>query len=147
MSSRRPTFAARRVPTSQSNRQLPTYNLPKVLVVDDQPNIRRLVEVALGSSFSIVQASNAQEAMAAIREHAPSLVVLDIMLPGGVDGLGILDAIRASPQTRAIKVMLMSAKGQASDVQEGIGRGADDYIVKPFLPSVLASRVKLLLDR
>lgn len=124
-----------------------TCNLPKVLVVDDQPNIRRLVEVALGSSFSIVQASNAQEAMAAIREHAPSLVVLDIMLPGGVDGLGILDAIRASPETRPMKVLLVSARGQSSDVKEGLDRGADDYLVKPFLPSVLLARVRSLLDR
>jgi DNA-binding response OmpR family regulator len=81
-----------------------------------------------------------------IKEHHPKLVILDIMMPGKINGLELCRFNKENIQLQATKVILLSAKGPDSDIDEGLDAGADDYITKPFSPSVLAVKVKQLMD-
>lgn len=105
-----------------------------VLIVDDHADIRRLLSVTLGRKFDIIEAESGEAALLAVRKYHPSVVLLDVMLPGEVDGLRVLDAIKGDAETKAIKVAMVSARGQDVDVQQAKGRGADAYFVKPFSP-------------
>jgi DNA-binding response OmpR family regulator len=115
-----------------------------VLVVDDDPKILQLVRMYLErEGFSVLTVADGLAAIAAIREHAPRLVVLDLMLPG-LDGLEVLRAARAESD---VAVLMLSARGSTADRISGIASGADDYLPKPFSPAELVVRVKALLRR
>ena len=117
-----------------------------VLVADDDEDILLLVTTRLKrDGFEIVQASNGDEALAVARERRPALAVLDIGMPG-LDGVEVLEQIRADDDLRAMKVLLLTAKAQESDVRRGFAAGADAYVKKPFSPADLSARVRELLS-
>jgi DNA-binding response OmpR family regulator len=121
---------------------------PPILVVDDDAKIRRLVRTYLErDGHRVVEAADGPAAVEALRRARPSLVVLDLMLPG-IDGLSIIRDLRAShdPAERP-PVLVLSARGLTSDRIEGLSVGADDYLAKPFGLRELMSRIKALLRR
>jgi DNA-binding response OmpR family regulator len=119
---------------------------PLVLVADDDEDILLLVTTRLKrDGFEIVQASNGDQALAVARERRPALAVLDIGMPG-LDGVEVLEQIRADHELRAMKVLLLTAKAQESDVRRGFDAGADAYVKKPFSPADLSARVRELLS-
>ncbi|WP_242472651.1 response regulator [Rhodoferax fermentans] len=117
-------------------------SVPTILMVDDHPAIRRLLRVALGNTFRIIEAESGVDALAAIQREHPRLVLLDVMMPGELDGLQVLDAIRADPSHRDTVVAMLSARGQAQDNDSARCRGADAYFVKPFSPLQVVCWVK-----
>jgi DNA-binding response OmpR family regulator len=119
-----------------------------ILVVDDDAKIRRLVRTYLErDGHRVVEAEDGPGAVTALRRERPSLVVLDLMLPG-IDGLSIIRDLRASMPTGVRPpVLVLSARGLTSDRIEGLSVGADDYLSKPFSPAELALRVRRLLER
>jgi two-component system alkaline phosphatase synthesis response regulator PhoP len=118
-----------------------------VLVVEDEPDIAELIEYnLLKNGFSVNLAVSGEEALAQAREAPPHLVILDLMLPG-VDGLEVCRRLKKDPQTSDVPVIMVTAKGEESDVVTGLELGADDYIVKPFSPKVLVARIKAVLRR
>jgi len=119
-----------------------------VLIVDDDPDIRDLVAYKLRhESYVVSVAGDGEAALQLIAEQHPDLVLLDIMMPG-MSGLEVLEHIRRADNGDAqLCVALLTAKAQESDLERGFALGADDYIVKPFSPLELASRVKAMLAR
>jgi CheY-like chemotaxis protein len=113
-----------------------------VLVVDDHVDIRRLLSITLGRQFEILEAESGTAALFAIRRYHPKVVLLDVMMPGELDGLQVLDAIKADPLTRATVVGIVSARGQVSDSELAKKRGADAYFVKPFSPLQVVNWVR-----
>jgi CheY-like chemotaxis protein len=105
-----------------------------ILVVDDQSNIRRLLGVSLGSHWHVVEAESGLAALDMVRLHDPKVVLLDVMMPGAVDGLQVLDALKTDPSTAHVAVAIVSARGQQADIDNARRRGADAYFVKPFSP-------------
>ncbi|MHC4845822.1 MAG: response regulator, partial [Planctomycetota bacterium] len=109
----------------------------KILVVEDEPDIRELLEHALGrEGFDVNAVGDGSEALAAARRDLPDLMLLDLMLPG-TDGLSVCRQVRDDPATAGISVIMVTAKGEESDVVLGLGLGADDYVIKPFKPNEL----------
>ena len=113
----------------------------KVLIVDDQIDIRRMMHIALGDNFELLEAADGVTALDLLRQHKPDVVLLDVMMPGEIDGLQVLQAIRADPQTRDMRVIMVSAKGQVSDYELGMHMGANAYFVKPFSPLQLVAAI------
>ncbi|MFF0277127.1 SpoIIE family protein phosphatase [Streptomyces sp. NPDC004330] len=115
--------------------------VPNVLVADDNADMREyLVRLLSGAGYEVRTANDGLAALAAIRTRTPDLVVSDVMMPR-LDGLGLVGALRADPRTAAVPVLLLSARaGQEASV-EGLGAGADDYLVKPFAAGELLARV------
>jgi DNA-binding response OmpR family regulator len=116
----------------------------KILVVDDEETIREVVRRYLErEGFIVREAADGYEALDSIREEPPDLIVLDLMLPG-IDGLSLTQHIR---QDRHIPIIMLTAKGEASDRIRGLDSGADDYMAKPFSPQEVVSRVRAVLRR
>jgi DNA-binding response OmpR family regulator len=116
-----------------------------VLVVDDEPIVRDVVTRYLErDGHRVVTAADGDEARGLIERETPSLVVLDVMLPGGTDGLALCRWIRS---TSELPVILVTARGDEADRIVGLELGADDYVTKPFSPRELATRVKTVLRR
>lgn len=105
-----------------------------VLVVDDQVDIRRMIMIALSGDFNLLEAEDGVTALQMVRQHRPDVVLLDVMMPGEMDGLQVLQAIRSDPEVKATRVIMVSAKGQVSDSELGMQLGANAYFVKPFSP-------------
>ena len=121
--------------------------MAKILVADDDVDIRELVEFKLSTmGHEIVAVGDGAAAVEACRADKPDLAVLDVMMPG-VSGLDAIRAIRADPALADLPVILLTARAQETDVETGFDSGADDYITKPFSPRELASRVQALLSR
>jgi len=118
----------------------------KVLVVDDEPDVRALVATALGYAAGpaeVVEAGDGDEALAAIRDHKPDIVVLDLALPGR-DGFSVLEELR---RTSMLPVIVLTARGLEHDKIRGLELGADDYMTKPFSPRELVLRIQTVLRR
>jgi len=116
---------------------------PRILIVDDESDLRFLIRLALDPlGAEIRELEHALDALTEIRSFKPDLVILDIMLPGGIDGLQLCQAIKLDPLTAATKVFLLTAKGQVADIEAGERAGADRYIVKPFSPLALLEAVQ-----
>lgn len=105
-----------------------------ILIVDDQPEIRRLLQITLGNEFEVLEAADGTSALQMLQAHQPRVVLLDVMMPGLIDGLGVLDVIKGNPQTQDIAVAMLTARGQHVDQQDACARGADAYFTKPFSP-------------
>ena len=118
-----------------------------ILIVEDQDDLRLLVRLSLKSLGRIVLASSAAEGLEKLHAEKPDLVTLDVWLGKGDSGLDVCRAIKADPATRHVKVVLLSACGQQSDVEAGMAAGADHYIVKPFSPQSLVEATAALLAR
>ncbi|MFE1630785.1 response regulator transcription factor [Brevibacillus reuszeri] len=117
----------------------------KILIVDDEPEIRNMIDGFLRKEgfFRIFQAGSCGEALTACRTEKPDIAILDVMLPDG-DGFALLSSIRRFSQ---IPVLFLSARGEDEDRLLGLGLGADDYMVKPFLPKELVLRLLAILRR
>jgi two-component system, OmpR family, response regulator MtrA len=120
---------------------------PKILVADDEEDVRELVAYRLTrSGYLVIGAGDGQEAFELATEHAPDLMVLDVMMPK-LDGYELTRRVRAEASLRSIPVILLTARSQESDVDRGFEVGADDYLRKPFNPDELVARVRAVLGR
>ena len=118
-----------------------------ILVVDDEREILELVTYNLmKEGYRVTAVGSGEDALAATRTGAPDLVVLDLMLPG-VDGLDVCRRLKGDAKTRAIPIVMLTAKGTEADIVAGLELGASDYVTKPFSPRVLAARVRAVLRR
>ena len=118
-----------------------------VLVVDDEPFICRSLSFVLRKgNYHVVEARNGEEALAAVREHKPGLVFMDVMMPK-LNGFDVCAAIKQDPDLRTTRVILLTAKGQDSDREVGTRAGADAYMTKPFSPTKILERARELLAR
>lgn len=113
-----------------------------VLIVDDEPSIRLLVNATIASDqYRVIEAADGDEAWRLLKEHRPTVVLLDVQLPGRT-GLELTRAIRRDPDLQRAKVVLLTAKTQAADIQAGQDAGADLYLTKPFSPLQLLTIVE-----
>ncbi|OYU25702.1 response regulator transcription factor [Paucibacter sp. B51] len=109
--------------------------MKKILIVDDHADIRRLIRMTLEfEDYEIHEASNGDSALERALALQPDFVLMDVMMPGGMDGLEACRRIRAEPSLRNTHVILLSARGQSQDKEAGLKAGAHDYLVKPFSP-------------
>ena len=119
----------------------------RILVVDDEIYIVHILEFSLTmEGYSILTASNGEEALRVIDSERPDLVVLDIMMPK-LDGYEVCRRLRQDEQFQELPVILLSAKGRPIDREAGLQAGADDYITKPFSPRKLLEKIRELLDQ
>lgn len=120
----------------------------KILVVEDDQEIRNLIKYFLKKeNFIVFDTENGMEGLKIAREQKPDLIILDIMLPG-LDGINVCGMIREMPDKYGEPLIIMTtAKTETDDVLQGLGKGADDYLKKPFDPRELIMRVKTLLRR
>ena len=117
-----------------------------VLVADDDDDILMLVTMRLQrDGFVVIAARNGEEALALAQQQRPDVAVLDVGMPG-LDGLEVLQRIRADDALKGMRVLLLTAKAQESDVRRGYDTGADAYVRKPFSPAELSARVRALVD-
>ena len=117
-----------------------------VLVVDDEPFIcRSLTFVLRKENYLVLEARNGEEALAAIRQHKPDLVFLDVMMPK-LNGFQVTQQVRSDPTLDSVKIILLTAKGQESDREVGKTAGANDYMTKPFSPTKILDRAREILD-
>jgi DNA-binding response OmpR family regulator len=117
------------------------------LVIDDDPVIVQLLRVNFEiEGFEVLSAGDGREGVERARRDRPDLVLSDIMMPR-VDGLQLLRQLKGDPATRSLPVILLSAKAQNAEVQQGLDLGADDYVTKPFDPLELIDRVNAVLAR
>jgi CheY-like chemotaxis protein len=113
----------------------------KVLVVDDDPVIQKLLKVNFEmEGYTVLSAADGAEGLDQARAGAPDVIILDIMMPR-MNGLEVLTVLKGDDDLRDIPVILLSAKAQAGDVQAGLDKGADAYVTKPFDPLELLDRV------
>ena len=122
--------------------------MKKILIVDDQVEVRELIEVTLRiGDFQILQAGNGLEALSIARKDMPDLILLDVMMPeGGLDGFEVCEILKNDPRTSAITIIMLTAKNQVADKERGIEVGADDYFIKPFSPLDLMRKVEQILS-
>ncbi len=119
----------------------------RVLIVDDEEDILELLRYILArEGFLVKSATTGEEAVRLSLQEMPDLIVMDIILPG-MDGLEATKEIKRNPKTAGVPVLMLSAKAEDSDIVVGLELGADDYVTKPFSPSVLLARIKTLLRR
>jgi phosphate regulon transcriptional regulator PhoB len=118
-----------------------------ILVVEDEKDIRELVRFHLEQEgYTVREADSGEEAMRQIAAERPALVVLDLMLPG-TDGLEVCRRVRSAEATRALPIIMLTARAEEVDRVLGLELGADDYITKPFSPRELVARVRAVLRR
>jgi len=118
-----------------------------ILVVDDEEDVLELVRYNLDrSGYRVETASSGEEALAKARRKLPDLVILDLMLPG-MDGLEVCKRLKNNVKTEGLPIIVLTAKGEETDVVTGLELGADDYVTKPFSPKVLIARVRRILRR
>ena len=118
----------------------------RIVVADDEQDIRRLVSFTLRRrGYEVLEANAGDVALDLVRQERPQLAVLDVMMPG-LTGTEVARALTDDPATAAIPIILLSAKGQATEVEAGLQSGARAYLVRPFSPGVLAAQVAELLE-
>ena len=118
-----------------------------LLVVDDNKDIRDLISHILTlNGFEVCEAPEGQTALAIITKSRPDLVLLDVMMPG-LSGYEVLEQVRNSPEAEisGIPILLITARSQNSDIEAGLGSGANDYLIKPFRPAELLAKVNQVL--
>lgn len=118
-----------------------------VVIADDDPNVVSLVKLRLGlAQYDVLSTDDAVAVIAMVRATTPAAVILDVQMPGG-GGLSALARIKSDPQLNGLPVMMLTGERGAEMVMQAMGNGADDYMVKPFHPDVLAERVSRLIER
>lgn len=118
-----------------------------ITLIEDEPDIQEIVAYNLKrEGFQVNTAFTGEDGLALIERKRPDLILLDLMLPG-IDGLEVCRRIRSRTETRDVPIIIVSAKGEESDVVLGLGLGADDYIAKPFSPREVVARVRAVLRR
>ena len=120
--------------------------MKKILIVDDQAEVGRLVEMTLKvGDYQVLQAKSGEEAIEIGKAEKPDLIIMDIMMPGDIDGLEATRVLKNDPETKDSKIIMLTAKGQEADKEEGFKAGADDYFTKPFSPLELIRKVEEVL--
>lgn len=119
----------------------------RVLVVEDEEDIRRLISIKLKSAgYEVATANDGEEGLAAAVRDKPDLLVSDVMMPKK-DGYAMVREIREALGSEAPAIIMLTARGQDTDVATGLDSGADDYIVKPFAPRELIARIQVVMLR
>lgn len=120
--------------------------MKKILIVDDEDKVRKLVEVTLSvGKLEILHASSGDEALQIAREAKPDIILLDIMMPGRLDGYDVCSLLKKDPDTKDIYIIMLTAKGQQAEKERGLAMGADEYFVKPFSPMELMDKIDSIL--
>jgi two-component system alkaline phosphatase synthesis response regulator PhoP len=119
----------------------------KVLIIEDDANIQELIRYNLAKEgYQVISAIEGEDGLTKAQTEKPNLIILDLMLPG-MDGLEICRLLKADSGTAGIPIIMVTAKGEESDVVAGLELGADDYMTKPFSPKVLVARIRACLRR
>jgi DNA-binding response OmpR family regulator len=119
----------------------------KIVIIEDEPDILEVLSYNLKrEGFDVFSATNGPLGLSLVEKELPDLLLLDLMLPG-LDGIDICSAIKNNPASQNTLIIMVTAKGEESDIVLGLGVGADDYITKPFSPKELVARVKAVLRR
>jgi DNA-binding response OmpR family regulator len=122
--------------------------MKSILIIEDQPDIRRLIRWALEfENYAIHEAANGEAGLAAARTIRPDLILLDVMMPGELDGLQVCTALKADAGMAQVPVVLLTARAQDADREAGKLAGANAYLVKPFSPLALIETVGSLITR
>ncbi len=118
-----------------------------ILIVDDQPEVRELVEVTLRSDDYriLTEASGEAAVRTALAEH-PDVIIMDVMMPGAIDGFQATERIRGDPAMAGCPIIMLTARGQQADRERGLKAGATDYLTKPFSPLELMTKIEQILD-
>lgn len=119
--------------------------MKKILIVDDQTDIRKLLKILLEFKYEVLQTATADEASKIIDTWVPDLILLDIMMPG-MNGLELCKKLKSEKDGRTAKVIIVSARGTKNDIEIGLSAGADAYVVKPFSPLELFSTIESLIS-
>jgi two-component system phosphate regulon response regulator PhoB len=120
--------------------------MKRVLIVEDQADIRKLIRMTLEfEPYEIHEAANGTDGLKMATEVLPDLILLDVMMPGDLDGLQVCARVRALPALQTTRVVLLTARGQAQDRDAGQEAGADDYLIKPFSPLQLIETIERLM--
>jgi two-component system alkaline phosphatase synthesis response regulator PhoP len=119
----------------------------KILVAEDEPDIRDLVTFTLQfAGYSVVSGSNGEEAVELAKQEYPDLIILDVRMPR-MTGYDACKLIKMEPELKDVPVIFLSAKGQETEIQDGMEAGAEDYLLKPFAPDELTNRVRSILEK
>src|SRR4051812_3083413 len=119
----------------------------KILIAEDEQDVLNLLATNLkAAGFQVIKAEDGESALEQARNALPSLVILDLMLPG-MSGLEVCRVLKAEPDTRRIPILMLTAKAEEVDRIVGLELGADDYVTKPFSPRELVLRVRSILRR
>lgn len=119
----------------------------KIVVIEDEPDILEAIEYNLErEGFQVITAGSGDEGLRTVVREGPDLLLLDLLLPG-LDGIEVCRKLKMDPMTQKIPIIMVSAKGEESDIVLGLGVGADDYVTKPFRPKELIARVRAVLRR
>jgi DNA-binding response OmpR family regulator len=121
--------------------------MKNILIVDDQTEVRELVEVTLAGTadYNIIKAENGKEAVEIAKNEKLDLIIMDVMMPFENDGLNATKAIRQELNNKDVKIIMLTAKGQDTDKKKGYEAGADEYFTKPFSPLDLITKVEEIL--
>jgi DNA-binding response OmpR family regulator len=119
--------------------------MKRVLIVEDQPEIRELIRMTLEmEDFEIHEAENGPSGLQKAQQLSPHLMLLDVMMPGGMDGYGVCQQVRSDGRLKRTRVVMLTARAQAEDQARGKSVGADAYLIKPFSPRELLTVVNRL---
>ena len=119
---------------------------PSVLVVDDEPNIVVSLEFLMKQAgYDVRVARNGDEALKAVAERTPELILLDVMMPKR-NGFDVCQTLRADPRWKDVRIIMLTAKGRDVEREKGLALGADDYITKPFSTREVMERVRRYID-
>jgi CheY-like chemotaxis protein len=122
--------------------------MKKIIIVDDDAGIRELVDMTLRSDdYQIFQIESGEKAIEIARAERPDLIIMDVMMPGGMDGFEATRIIKNDPETKGGAIIILSGKGQDAEREKGFAAGADDYFTKPFSPLALIKKVEEVLDK
>lgn len=120
---------------------------PSILIAEDERDIREFLVIALQvSGFSAIEARNGEEAIALAKSHRPDLILLDVRMPK-VSGYQACEALKATPDTRDIPIIFLSAFANKDEIRKGLNLGAEEYLTKPIAPDFLTNRVSQILER
>jgi len=121
--------------------------MTRILIVDDQTEIRHLIRLTLdGQGYELEEAPDADTARQKILAQKPDILILDVMMPGAMDGYGLCEAIKASEHEKDINVILLTARGQQTDLDRGRAARCDTYLVKPFSPMQLNGIIRNVIE-
>ena len=121
--------------------------MAKILIAEDEPDIRELVAFTLRfSGYEVISASNGEEAVQIASREYPDLILMDVRMPR-MTGYDACRVMKGNPELKDIPVVFLSAKGQESEIQTGLDAGAEEYLLKPFAPDQLTDRVRAILSK
>ncbi len=127
--------------------KIPLSSVPRVLVVDDDPQVLKLLRLNFElEGYDVVSATDGPGALEAVEREAPDVVVCDVMMPG-IDGLEVVKRLRGVASTASLPIVLLSAKALRGDGEAGLDAGANEYVTKPFDPAELIEIVAGLITK